>query len=290
VNLCRAFPVEDLGHRSTAARWRRGGGGAVTASTLAALLSEDASPGSVEYCCVFGNDCQSQFLAKEFEKGGVVVKDCQFSKDHGTPTATVILNEGNGSKTTLRSDPGIPDVSLPHFREKFLKRLNDFDWVHFEGKNVHNVTRILTEINNTRSVNRDNLVLSVHCNEPETELLQVSLQLLLPLVNVVFLTPLDQSDKVKVWGGSETILKSWISSAPNVTVILYNVNAGAWASSSAQEEFFCVGALPRNDAVETSGASERFIGAFIFASLLSRDLKESLHFACRFASCNSPPL
>lgn len=121
-------------------------------------------------------------------------------------------------------------------------------------------------------------VLSVECEKTRSELLE-----LVPLADVVFVSK--EHAKFNGCDGPEEAVRKFSDLAgpmSGLTVVCPWGEAGAWAGVCGDEAILHSPAFKPEKVVDTLGAGDTFIGAFIFARL-SCGLKESLEFACRVA-------
>ena len=265
VNVCEKFPVEDLGHRAVDARWQVGGKAAVAACVLADLFS--GTSGVVEFCGVFGNDCQGQFLINKFKKSGVFVENCEVGEGCVTPTSTVIIDGEQQTTTILRCNTGQAEVSYVHFENKFISRMEEFDWIHFDGTNPSKMFPFLKEIM-TRLVDQKKPIISV-----QFETLNSELPELIDLVNILFISK--SNDSPSTSEDSEVHLNQIFLYNFSLNVVHYTAKE-VWAAS--KEEVIRLQDPTRKNVVDNYGAEDIFVGAFIFAKAV-HGLKETLDFA-----------
>ncbi|XP_078046269.1 ketohexokinase isoform X2 [Augochlora pura] len=158
VQTCTHYPEEDSDQRSVEYRWQRGGNASNTCTVLSLLGTS---------CEFFGIGC---------------------------PTSTVILSQSTGSRTILHHNPSMPELVLKNFEQL---RLQDYSWIHFEGRNLNEVLSMMQCVenyNNMLSYSQDStdkegawsqmpITVSVELENPKSELLD-----LLAYVDVAFIS------------------------------------------------------------------------------------------------------
>ena len=104
-------------------RWQRGGNASNICTVLRQLGAKCEFIGSLSTSKAFS------FLIEDCRDRGILIDHCAF---HSTPIArfsSVILNETNGSRTIIRSNSNMPNLSADDFRKIPYER---YKWIHFE--------------------------------------------------------------------------------------------------------------------------------------------------------------
>lgn len=179
VQMCVQFPTEDSTVRSTDYRWQRGG----NASNTCSVLSLMGQPCELLAC--LSADEHVSFLQNDLRKYKIAYSHCPMIKGIGCPVATIILNSSNGSRTIVYHNQGLPELTLKNFEQL---NLEEYSWIHFEGRNIDEVLLIIQHIENynnslNRTPDRMPITISIELESPRSgpRLLD-----LLPYVDVAF--------------------------------------------------------------------------------------------------------
>jgi ketohexokinase len=139
VNEVDAYPAEDSETRCLAQRVCRGGNATNTLATLSRLGH------GCHWAGALGGDPQSRLVEGDLDRLGVDRGLAVRFADGLTPTSTVILNRGNGSRTILHHRD-LPEYPAAAFREVDP---GSFDWIHFEGRAVDELAACLDHAGDT---------------------------------------------------------------------------------------------------------------------------------------------
>jgi ketohexokinase len=125
INYVDHFPRENEELRATHQELRLGGNSANTAKVLTQYGHD------LELLACFSNDSAGDWLTKQLTLNGI---GSQHSPrlDGQTPTSYITLNSENGSRTILHHRK-LPELDFQHFSSI---QLQDFDWFHFESRNI----------------------------------------------------------------------------------------------------------------------------------------------------------
>ena len=190
----------------------------------------------------------------------------------GSPSSTVIVVKETGSRTILHHNPGLPELSPRHFEEKILPKLDEFDWIHFEGRNVANVLEILdalTELDHKPTV-------SIELEKAREEMLKLA-----PFADVLFISK--EFAEFQSCADMENSVVHFRSLLKNPNAIVVCAWGDKGAAASSLEGVFTSRAFPPDELVETLGAGDTFNAAFIFAMREKHSIQKCLEFACRVA-------
>ncbi|XP_078046266.1 ketohexokinase isoform X1 [Augochlora pura] len=188
VQTCTHYPEEDSDQRSVEYRWQRGGNASNTCTVLSLLGT------SCEFFGTLSLDEHINFLQNDMKKYNIDFSHCPMVQGIGCPTSTVILSQSTGSRTILHHNPSMPELVLKNFEQL---RLQDYSWIHFEGRNLNEVLSMMQCVenyNNMLSYSQDStdkegawsqmpITVSVELENPKSELLD-----LLAYVDVAFIS------------------------------------------------------------------------------------------------------
>ncbi len=147
INHVNTTPQEDDEVRAESQTIAMGGNSANTAIVLSMLghkvtwigtLADDANSAIIENTF---NQYQVNFSKAERVKGGV------------TPTSYISLSQDNGSRTIVHHRE-IPELSFKTFKKLDIE---EYNWIHFEGRNVSELKKMIARINSEASYLRYSL-------------------------------------------------------------------------------------------------------------------------------------
>jgi len=140
VHSVAGYPAEDTEIRATAQRFQRGGNGATTALVLAQHGHR------VSFAGTLGDDHYSQQLAGELTDAGIDMQYCHIIADGACPLSCITHNQQSGSRTIVhyRELAEYPAAAFTHIA------LTEYDWFHFEGRNLEQLAQMLTQLQQVR--------------------------------------------------------------------------------------------------------------------------------------------
>ncbi len=156
VNSVDGFPAEDDEVRAEAQHISRGGNAANTLVVLSQLGHQCAWAGTL------ADEPDARHIHRDFDHYRIDSSAARVA-DHGkVPTSYVILNRRNGTRTIVHYRD-LPEYGIEDFRRIDLDR---FDWLHFEGRNIGEVRRMM---HHARRV-RPELPISLEAEKPRSGL------------------------------------------------------------------------------------------------------------------------
>lgn len=175
-------------YRSVECRWQRGG----NASNTCTVLSQLGSP--CEFFGTLSAEEHLSFLQNDMRSYNIDFSHCPMIEGIGCPISTVMLSLSSGSRTILHHNPNLPELTLKNFEQLHLE---DYSWIHFEGRNLNEVLSMMQCVenyNNMLNYSEDSnskeiassqvpITVSVELETPKQELLD-----LLPYVDVAFIS------------------------------------------------------------------------------------------------------
>ncbi|CAG7833450.1 unnamed protein product, partial [Allacma fusca] len=118
--------------------WERGGNAANNATVLAKLGC------SVEFLGTLAQDHLLGFFKDDMNQLGISFENCPIFKGYQTPTSIVISSTDTGSRTIIHNNGGLPELTSEYFKDNI--KLENYKWVHMEGRNPDEVLKILQHI------------------------------------------------------------------------------------------------------------------------------------------------
>ena len=133
VNIVECYPQEDSEQRAASQRICRGGN---TANTLVVLsqLGHQCS-----WAGVLADEPDAKRICADFDHYHIDYSPAFHVTNGKVPTSYITSNQRNGSRTIVHVRD-LPEYSATYFSELALC---DYDWLHFEGRNVVEVKKML---------------------------------------------------------------------------------------------------------------------------------------------------
>ena len=127
------YPRENDEVRCSERALRRGGNAANTLVVLSQLGH------SCSWAGMLVDSAEGRFIRDDLETHGVDTAPCRIAGTGSVPVSSILLNAGTGSRTIIHYRD-LPEYSFDDFR---ALELESFDWLHFEGRNVHALQSML---------------------------------------------------------------------------------------------------------------------------------------------------
>ncbi|MDH5472148.1 MAG: PfkB family carbohydrate kinase [Gammaproteobacteria bacterium] len=258
INTVSSYPEEDSETRALSQEIRRGGNASNTATVLS-QLGHDCVIAST-----LSNDQSGQFLLKDLHQNRIQIDTSFCLNRYTTPVSYITLNNNNGSRTIIHYR-NLPELTFNQFDSINLEKYN---WLHFEGRNVDQVHEMMKK---AKSYNK---TISL-----EVEKERDNINILLPLADIIFFSrPFARLHGFK---NAQQCLKYFNSIYPDKLLICTWGTDGAFAMQDNNE--YSSHAFYVQKSVDTIGAGDTFIAAFIHAHLINSTTSDSLIYACRLA-------
>jgi len=260
VNEVESYPPEDGEVRALAQEIRRGGNATNTLVVLSQLGH------SCEWAGVSVKQPGAEAVFSELERYRIGTQYCQQLDQGKVPTSYVIVSRANASRTIVHYRD-LPEYDYAAFSKI---PLDEFDWLHFEGRNVPETLSMMRQV------------------REQLPALPVSLEVEKPRQNIETLFPhadliLFSADVARQHGfTAEELLTETRKLAANADIVCTLGGKGAVAQSRHGQ---CIRskAFPPQRLVDTLAAGDTFNAAMIDAFLRDVPLAEALRFACQLA-------
>ena len=225
------------------------------------------------------NDSINHFIETDLTEHNVGFNHCPKYQGHKSPNSYIILNGNTGSRTILHTNLGLPELKIEDFKNSFDNIINEFGWIHFEGRpNLDQILIMIMEI------------LKYHPNRPkisfEMEKLGRNYDYILPFVDVMFISKeyaqsLGFENKLQTV--SEFHLKKHINVHEGKLIICAWGDQGAAGRDENGQIFEFPAFQPKNGVIDTIGAGDTFNASVIASLNLNQNLKKALENGCRVA-------
>ena len=219
-------------------------------------------------CTTMGGDSEAKQLLAGLKDRHIEVEHIQRFIKGRTPTSYVSLNAENGHRAIVHYRD-LPELSFDHFAKI---EIEDFDWLHFEGRNIENLKGML------------NIAKTFLTHQPislEVEKPRDGIEALLPQANLIFFSHHYASSKG--FKDGETLLKAMQAQAPASNLICTWGTKGAWLCSS-DGVIHHVPAENVSPIIDTLGAGDTFNAAVIHHLIEGKSLLEAVQQASQLAA------
>ena len=161
------FPEQDEEMRAMT-KTRVLGGNACNSAQILAKLGND-----VEIVSSLAQDSTATWLLQQLSAQGIKTRSCIQKSGYSTAESSIWINTQNGSRTIVHHRD-LPELSVA---ELLQVSLQEYQWIHFEGRNIDTLITYLSEIG------KPQCPVSL-----EIEKDRAGFELLLPFVNTVIVS------------------------------------------------------------------------------------------------------
>ena len=257
INYVADYPDEDEEIRALSQDCCRGGNAANTASVLSQYLHQ------CQLACTLANDGSGQFILNDLNQRGIGFNPIMIIAG-STPTSYITVNQSNGSRTIVH----YRDLAELNFKQFKRVDLADFDWFHFEGRNVEQTALMM------QHVRRFNKPISL-----EAEKLRPDLECLFPLADIILYSR--PYARMQGFDHAEPFLLQQSQTFPDKLLSCSWGDQGAWGIEHGTAHHSP--AYAADKIIDTLGAGDTFNAGIIHALLEQQGLSEALQNACRLA-------
>lgn len=257
INRVSRYPAEDDEVRALSQKQVRGGNASNSLVVLNQLGHQCAWAG------VLINEPDTSVVEQDFERHQVDYRSALRLDEGKMPTSYISLSEESGSRTIVHHRD-CPELPFAHFKNLAV---SDFDWIHFEGRNVEELRQMLHWLRQ----HYPNILCSLEVEKPREGIEDV---LHLPDV-LMFSRPYAQS---RGFDNAEALLRA--QSAPGLMTCSWGED-GAWLRQG--DDMIHSPAFPPPQVVDTLGAGDTFNAGLISALVNEQSPQQALESACRLA-------
>jgi ketohexokinase len=257
INQVAHYPHEDEEMRVVAQRVARGGNASNTLEVLAGLGHD------CHFCGTLAGDSDSRMIEASLIELGITLDHCQRFTEGHAPTSYVTLNEQNGTRTIVHFRD-LPELNADHFQQIELEQ---FDWLHFEGRNIGESVRMLKHLE-TRRLDQP-ISIEIEKERPDIDALYSFADVL--LFSRVFVRGRGHQEP-------EEFMRRMRIHAPRALIVCPWGNKGAWAQDKEGNVFHAPAHTPEK-IIDTLGAGDSFNAGLIHALASGKTPGEALEFA-----------
>ena len=259
VNVVDHYPDEDEEMRALQ-QWRDTGGNAANmAQVLAAYLHR------CDFVGVIAEDTDGQYIAERLAEKSIGLEHASRLPGR-SPVSYITLNQQNGSRTIVHYRD-LSELAAEHFQQIPVER---YDWLHFEGRNVAELTKMLAS---AREAIFDQPI------SLEIEKVRDGLEDLIAQVDLVMFPR--AYAQAHGFVDAESFLRDRQAKHGKVWMTCTWGASGAWAIDQLGVVFHAP-ALPVK-VVDTLGAGDVFNACLVHALATGQLLEEALHHAVKMA-------
>jgi len=261
INLVDHYPAEDEEMRAVDQHIESGGNAANTACVLAQYGHK------VDFAGTLAHEPDGYRIEQQLKAKHVATGFCQHVKKGKAPTSYITLNQQTGSRTIVHYRD-LPEYDYQHFHQIPLE---EFDWFHFEARNVSEVRRMLVETQQRRVDQPISL---------EVEKEREEIDSLLPLADILLFSRVFVT--ARGFDKPAAFFDAMRSHIPEAILVCTWGDQGAWARDRNNRDYHAP-ACPPPEIIDTLGAGDTFNAGLIHAMVSGLTLAEALVHACQLA-------
>ncbi|AFI85761.1 PfkB family carbohydrate kinase [Methylophaga nitratireducenticrescens] len=258
INEVASYPEEDAEVRALSQRIRRGG----NASNTLCVLSQLGHQSYLASTLI--NEADGQVIETDLNRYQINIQFCPRLNEGKMPTSYITLNRQNGSRTIVHHRD-CPELSYAAFQHIDLSL---FDWLHFEGRNIAELQKILKHCRQKAP----NLPISLEIEKPREDI-----ESLFYWADWLFFS--SHYAKARGFQSAEDMLASL---PVNYQATLTWGAEGAYGWHNGKVMF--VPATKNNHVVDSLGAGDTFNAGMIHSLVAENSLQNSLQFASQLAA------
>lgn len=257
INTVDSYPDEDSELRAVAQTQTRGGN-ATNTLTILSQLGHQCHWGGVLI-----NESDSQFILDDLAASNINISACKHLPTGKMPTSYITVSQQTGSRSIVHHRD-CPEFSFDDFKRIDLSQ---FDWIHFEGRNIDDTLLMLQHLKQ----HYPNIPCSVEIEKPRPNIEQL----------FEYATVLMFSQHYSHAKGFESAT-DLLNSLNNITATCTWGEQGAWAVDKSGIHH-SKAKIPTT-IIDTLGAGDTFNAALIHSLIDNNDLQHALDNACKLAS------
>ena len=257
INQVAHYPAEDEEMRVLAQSQRRGGNATNTLVVLSQLGHR------CDWAGILIDEADADIIKQDLSAFNVGFHLCKRLTQGKMPTSYITLNQANGSRTIVHYRQ-CPELDFEHFRQL---PLNEYDWIHFEGRHIPQLRLMLDFLQQQYPHIRRSL---------EVEKPRDGIEALFDKVDLLLFS--QPYATARGFHSASDFLQQLDS--PALASCTWG-KAGAWLKQ--QQHLLHCPAFPPTNIVDTLGAGDTFNAGLISALLQQHPAQEALRMACQLA-------
>lgn len=261
INTVENYPFEDSETRAIHQHQSRGGNATNTLTVLSQLGH------NCHWAGVLVGETDSQIITQSLASHNIDTSACKTLPNGKMPTSYITHNQHNGSRTIVHYRD-CPEYDFERFQQIDL---HQYDWIHFEGRNVGETRQMLTHLK--QQYPNINCSLEVEKHRPDIESL-----LLLP--DWLFFSKDYAISQQQNTAGS--FLKHMTTKTPLSATCTWG-REGAWLIND-NRSLTHQPVINNAKIIDTLGAGDTFNAGFIHGLLTGQSPQNSLSYATQLAS------
>lgn len=258
INIVDSYPKEDSELRAISQAQTRGGNATNTLTVLSQLGHQCHWGG------VLIDKVDSQFIIDDLTSSNINTSACKRLSHGKMPTSYITVSQQTGSRSIIHHRD-CPEFSFEDFMHI---NLSQFDWIHFEGRNVDDTLLMLRHLKQRHP----DIPCSVEIEKPRPNIEQ-----LFEHASILMFSQYYAQSK-----GCESATSLLNSLANNITATCTWGELGAWAINN--NEIYHSKSTIKTKILDTLGAGDTFNAALIDSLVNNNTLSHALDTACNLAS------
>lgn len=260
INEVPHYPAEDEEMRATAQAVRRGGNCTNTLTVLAQLGHH------CDWSGVMADEPDGRRIIDELQRFAIGHQHCLMQTEGKVPTSYITLNRANGSRTIVHYRD-LPELPFAVFE---AIDLTDYDWIHFEGRNIDETERMMLRC----LEHYPDIPLSLEAEKPRP-----GMERLFALADVLLFSR--AYAEAQGFQQAERFLQAMTEQVADARLYCGWGDQGAYALEA--DRLIHQTAFIPETLMDTLGAGDSFNAALIDAQLQSLSFEDGLQYACRLA-------
>ena len=253
------FPQEDDEIRALSETRALGGNACNSAQVLRQLGHE------VYLMSSLAGDMTAEWIRQQLAGLKINTDLCQTFPDSATPVSSIWLNEQNGSRTIVHHRD-LLELQLPQMQQLHPE---DYDWIHFEGRNIQALTQFLP------SLQHSGVSVSL-----EIEKRRTGIEQLIPFVDTVIIS--SHYLRQRKLSAIEAIEE--LKSLNSACQLVCTLGPSGVLAKNSSDEIIRLKAEPLAQQVDTLGAGDCFIAGLVSHLCQQQSFETALQFANTLAA------